>query len=81
MSCLLRAAFGSEEEMAQKSTPNAFEDGGQFGVYEIDRHKDGSIRGFPQRRDEPSRKRNVQLSSCRALKIVCMDLPAKRSSV
>src|SRR5262245_59034826 len=37
MSCLLRAGIGSEEEIAQKSTPNAFEDGGHFGVYEIER--------------------------------------------
>ena len=40
MSCLLRAGIGSEEEVAQHSTPNAFEDGGRFGVYEIDRRED-----------------------------------------
>jgi hypothetical protein len=43
MSCLLRAGIGSEEEVAQDSTPNAFEDGGRFGVYEIDCHPDGSL--------------------------------------
>ena len=43
ISCLLRAGIGSEEEMAQDSNPNAFEDGGRFGIYEIDRREDGSF--------------------------------------
>jgi hypothetical protein len=43
MSCLLRAGIGSEKEVAQDSNPNAFEDGGRFGVYEIDCHPDGSL--------------------------------------
>ena len=43
MSCLLRAGIGSEEEVAQDSTSNAFADGRRFGVYEIDRREDGSL--------------------------------------
>src|SRR6266566_4164247 len=43
MSCLLRAGIGSEEEVAQDSTPNVFEGGMRFGVYEIDRREDGSL--------------------------------------
>ena len=48
MSCLLRAGIGSEEEVTQDSSPNAFEDGGRVGVYEIDCHPDGSLlRAWP----------------------------------
>jgi len=36
MSCLLRAGVGSEEEAVHDSTPDAFEGGMRFGVYEID---------------------------------------------
>src|SRR6478672_10972974 len=43
MSCLLRAGIGSEEEVAQDSTPDALEGGVRFGVYEIDCHADGSL--------------------------------------
>jgi Protein kinase domain len=43
MSCLLRAGIGSEQEMEQDSTPEAFEDGVRFGVYEIDCHADGNL--------------------------------------
>src|SRR5260370_35445020 len=44
MACLLRAGIGSEEEdLTQDSTSNAFEDGVRFGVYEIERHPDGSL--------------------------------------
>src|SRR5438094_1380419 len=43
MSCLLRAGIGNEEEVAQDSTPNTFETGARFGVYEIDCHADGSF--------------------------------------
>ena len=43
MFCLLQAGIGSEEEVAQDSNPNAFADGGRFGVYEIDRREDGSV--------------------------------------
>jgi hypothetical protein len=35
MSCLLRAGIGSEEEVAQDSTHEAFAGDGHFGVYEI----------------------------------------------
>jgi hypothetical protein len=41
MSCLLRAGIGSE--VAQDSTPGAFEGSVCFGVYEIDCHEDGSL--------------------------------------
>jgi serine/threonine protein kinase/Flp pilus assembly protein TadD len=43
MSCLLHAGIGNEEEVAQDSTPDAFEDNVRFGVYEIDCHADGSL--------------------------------------
>src|SRR5215469_1858340 len=43
MSCLLRAGIGSEGETVHDSTPNTFEDGERFGVYEIDRREDGSL--------------------------------------
>jgi Protein kinase domain len=43
VTCLLRAGIGSgEEDLTQDSTSNAFEDGVRFGVYEIERHPDGS---------------------------------------
>src|SRR5437773_4429870 len=43
MFCLLQAGIGSEEEVAQDSTPDPFEGGVRFGVYEIDCHADGSL--------------------------------------
>src|SRR4249919_133360 len=43
MFCLLQAGIGSEEEVAQDSTPNALGGGTRFGVYEIDCHADGSL--------------------------------------
>src|SRR5260370_14134549 len=44
MACLLRSGIGSEaEDVTQDSTSNAFEDGVRFGVYEIERHPDGSL--------------------------------------
>ena len=43
MSCLLRAGIGSEEEAVHDSTPDPLEGGVRFGVYEIDRHADGSL--------------------------------------
>ena len=42
MFCLLQAGIGSEQEVAQDSTPAA-ERGARFGVYEIDCHADGSL--------------------------------------
>ena len=80
MSCLLRAGIGSEEEVAQDSNPNAFEDGGRFGVYEIDRREDGSLyelgrgaMGVTYRATDTSLQRKV------ALKIIKTDI-AERSA-
>ena len=80
MSCLLRAGIGSEEEVAQDSTPNAFEDGVRFGVYEIDCHADGSLyelgrgaMGVTYRATDTSLQRKV------ALKIIKIDI-AERSA-
>ena len=43
MSCLLRAGIGSEEETVHDSTPDAYEGGLRFGVYEIDCREDGRL--------------------------------------
>src|SRR6476659_9541408 len=78
MSCLLRAGTGSE--VAQDSTPNALENGGRFGVYEIDCHADGSLcelgrgaMGVTYRATDTSLQRKV------ALKIIKIDI-AERSA-
>ena len=78
MSCLLRAGIGGEEEVAQDSTPNALEDGGRFGVYEIDRREDGSFyelgrgaMGVTYRATDTSLQRKV------ALKIIKIDIAAR----
>jgi serine/threonine protein kinase/Tfp pilus assembly protein PilF len=80
MSCLLRAGIGSEEEVTQDSNPNAFENGGRFGVYEIDRREDGSLyelgrgaMGVTYRATDTSLQRKV------ALKIIKIDI-AERSA-
>ena len=80
MSCLLRAGIGSEEEVAQDSNPNAFEDGGRFGVYEIDRHPDGNrcelgrgAMGVTYRATDTALQRKV------ALKLIKIDI-AERSA-
>jgi serine/threonine protein kinase len=79
ISCLLRAGIGGEE-VAQDSTSNAFEDGGRFGVYEIDRREDGSLyelgrgaMGVTYRATDTSLQRKV------ALKIIKIDI-AERSA-
>src|SRR5258707_1550824 len=78
MSCLLRAGIGSEEEVAQDSTPNALENGVRFGVYEIDCHADGSLcelgrgaMGVTYRATDTSLQRKV------ALKIIKIDIAAR----
>jgi len=80
MSCLLRAGIGSEQETAQDSSPDAFEGGMGFGVYEIDRRKDGSLyelgrgaMGVTYRATDTSLQRKV------ALKIIKTEI-AKRSA-
>src|SRR6266550_2812705 len=78
MFCLLQAGIGSEEETAQDSTPDAVEDGGRFGVYEIDCHADGSLyelgrgaMGVTYRASDTSLQRKV------ALKIIKIDIAAR----
>ena len=80
ISCLLRAGIGSEEEVAQDSTPDALEDSTRFGVYEIDCHADGSLyelgrgaMGVTYRATDTSLQRKV------ALKIIKIDI-AERSA-
>src|SRR5262245_23507613 len=80
MSCLLRAGIGSEEETVHDPTPNAFEGGLRFGVYEIDRLEDGSLyelgrgaMGVTYRATDTSLQRKV------ALKIIKTDI-AERSA-
>jgi serine/threonine protein kinase/tetratricopeptide (TPR) repeat protein len=78
MSCLLRAGIGSEQEAAQDSTPDTFEGGVRFGVYEIDCHPDGSLyelgrgaMGITYRATDTSLQRKV------ALKIIKTDIAAR----
>ena len=79
MVCLLRAGIGSEEEVAQDSTHEAFEGDVHFGVYEIDRREDGSLyelgrgaMGVTYRATDTTLQRKV------ALKIIKIDV-VKRS--
>jgi serine/threonine protein kinase len=78
MSCLLRAGIGSEEEVAQDSTPDALGGSTRFGVYEIDCHADGSLcelgrgaMGITYRATDTSLQRKV------ALKIIKIDIAAR----
>src|SRR5262245_23416318 len=80
MSCLLRAGIGSEEETVHDSTRNASEDGGRFGIYQIDRREDGSLyelgrgaMGVTYRATDTSLQRKV------AVKIIKTDI-AERSA-
>src|SRR6266487_2388936 len=80
MSCLLRVGIGNEEEVTQDSNLNAFEDGGHFGIYEIDRREDGNLfelgrgaMGVTYRASDTSLQRKV------ALKIIKIDF-AERSA-
>ena len=80
ISCLLRAGIGSEKDVGQDSTPDTFEDGVCFGIYEIDRHPDGSLyelgrgaMGVTYRATDTSLQRKV------ALKIIKIDI-AERSA-
>src|SRR5439155_9525093 len=80
MFCLLQAGIGSEQELAQDSTPDALGGGTRFGAYEIDCHADGRLwelgrgaMGGTYRAADTSLQRKV------ALKIIKTDI-AERSA-
>jgi hypothetical protein len=79
-SCLLRAGIGSEEETVHDPTLGSLEDRVRFGVYQIDRHADGSLyevgrgaMGVTYRATDTTLERKV------ALKIIKTDI-AERSA-
>jgi len=79
-SCLLRAGIGSEEETVHDPTLGSLEDRVRFGVYQIDRHADGSLyevgrgaMGVTYRATDTTLQRKV------ALKIIKTDI-AERSA-
>src|SRR6266403_5160296 len=80
MFCLLQAGIGSEQEVAQDSTPDALDGDMHFGAYEIDCHADGSLcelgrgaMGVTYRATDTSLQRKV------ALKIIKTEI-AERSA-
>src|SRR5262245_14514404 len=68
MACLLRAGIGSGDGTVHDSTTDAVEGNMHFGVYEIDRHEDGSLHelgrgamGITYRATDTSLQRKVAL--------------------
>src|SRR4026207_1713475 len=79
MVCLLRAGIGSEER-AHESTHEALQGDGHFGVYEIDRHGDGSLYELGQGGGRVTdRAPDTTLQRKVALKIIKIDV-AERSA-
>src|SRR5215467_9003890 len=82
MFCLLQAGIGSENETVHDSTPDAFERGMRFGIYEIDCHADGSLcelgrgaMGVTYQATDTSLQRKV------ALKIIKSDIAERSADV
>src|SRR5215472_8616991 len=82
MSCLLRAGVGTQQETVHDSTPDAFERGLRFGVYEIDGHADGGLyelgrgaMGVTYRATDTTLQRKV------ALKIIKTDIAEQSGDV
>jgi hypothetical protein len=78
MPCLVLAGIGSEEEVVQDSTLDAFEGGVRFGVYEVDCHTDGNLyelgrgaMGVTYRATDTSLQRKV------ALKLIKTEVAAR----